>query len=96
VAVSRQGKKEQELVHRLRDQPDGAEKAVQPEHMIRRLRTFIGYREYPKHRMVCRYFIWDQAPLAEARRLVAHGMLQAAEHIFFLAYHELHDVVRDG
>jgi hypothetical protein len=28
-------------------------------------------------------------------RLVEHGIVEAAEDIFFLAFHELHDVVRD-
>ena len=38
--------------------------------MIDRVRTFIGYREYPKYGMVSRYFIYKQALLEEAERLV--------------------------
>jgi pyruvate,water dikinase len=38
--------------------------------MIDRVRTFIGYREYPKYGMVSRYFVCKQALLAEAQRLV--------------------------
>jgi pyruvate,water dikinase len=30
------------------------------------VRTFIGYREYPKYRMVSRYFVYKQALLEEA------------------------------
>jgi rifampicin phosphotransferase len=46
--------------------------------------------------MVCRYFIYEQTLLVdEARRLVEHGMFQAAEDICILAFHELHDVVRN-
>ena len=38
--------------------------------MIDRVRTFIGYREYPKYGMVSRYFVYKQALLEEAERLV--------------------------
>ena len=38
--------------------------------MIDRVRTFIGYREYPKYGMVSRYFVYKQALLEEADRLV--------------------------
>ena len=43
--------------------------------MIDRVRTFIGYREYPKYGIVRRYFIYKQALLAEAERLVRAGVL---------------------
>ena len=36
--------------------------------MIDRVRTFIGYREYPKYGMVSRYFVYKQALLEEAER----------------------------
>ena len=39
--------------------------------MIDRVRTFIGYREYPKYGMVNRYFVYKQALLGEAERLAA-------------------------
>src|SRR6059058_57821 len=38
--------KEQELLERLKQLPDGEQKAEETQRMIRRLRTFIGYREY--------------------------------------------------
>jgi len=38
--------------------------------MIDRVRTFIGYREYPKYGMISRYFVYKQALLEEAERLV--------------------------
>ena len=62
--------------------------------MIDRVRTFIGYREYPKYRMVSRYFIYKQALLREAERLVHAGVLRAPEDIFFLRFEELQEVVR--
>ena len=88
--------KEQELLERLRALPDGTEKAEQTKRMIDRLRTFIGYREYPKYGMVRRYFVYKQALLAEAERLVRDGVLRSVDDIFFLTFHELHDVVRTG
>lgn len=87
--------KAQELMGRLRALPDGAEKAEQAARMIRRLRTFIGYREYPKYGMVSRYFIYKRALLAEAERLVGENVLPVVDDIFFLTFNELHDVVRN-
>jgi pyruvate,water dikinase len=40
--------KERDLIARLRALPDGEQKADEVERMIHRLRTFSGYREYPK------------------------------------------------
>lgn len=88
--------KEQELLERLRALPDGTERAEQAKRMIDRLRTFIGYREYPKYGIVRRYFIYKQALLAEAERLVQDGVLRTVGDIFFLTFHELHGVVRTG
>jgi rifampicin phosphotransferase len=55
---------------------------------------FIGYREYPKYGMVSRYFVYKQALLEEAERLVQAGVLREEEDIFYLRFQELHDVVR--
>jgi pyruvate,water dikinase len=86
--------KEVELLTRLRALPDGDRKADEAKRMIDRIRTFIGYREYPKYHMISRYFVYKQALLAEAERLVHAGVLRDREDIFFLAFSELHDVVR--
>ena len=86
--------KEQELLERLRALPDGEQKADETKRMIDRLRTFIGYREHPKYGIVCRYFLYKQALLEEAERLVRAHVLRATDDIFFLTFHELHDVVR--
>ena len=88
--------KEQELLERVRALPDGPTKAAEVKLMIDRVRTFIGYREYPKYGKVCREFVYRQALLEEAGRLVEAGVLRAADDIFFLRFHELHDVVRTG
>ena len=87
-------KKEQELLERLRLLPDGDRKAEEAKRMIDRVRTFSGYREYPKYGMVSRYFVYKQALLDEAERLVQAGVLPEQEDIFFLTFQELHDVVR--
>jgi pyruvate,water dikinase len=87
-------KKEQELLERLRDLPDGERKAAETKRMIDRVRTFMGYREYPKYGMVSRYFVYKQGLLREAERLVRTGVLREKDDIFFLTFAELHDVVR--
>jgi pyruvate,water dikinase len=86
--------KERDLLERLRALPDGEQKAQEVKRMIDRVRTFIGYREYPKYGMVSRYFVYKQALLEEAERLVQAHVLREKEDIFYLTFQELHDVVR--
>jgi pyruvate,water dikinase len=86
--------KEQELLTRLRALPDGEEKADEAKRMIDRIRTFSGYREYPKYHMISRYFIYKQALLNDAERLVKDGVLSEKDDIFYLTFAELQDVVR--
>ena len=86
--------KEQELLERLRALPGGEHKADDTKRMIDRVRTFIGYREYPKYGMVSRYFVYKQALLEEAERLAQAHVLGAKDDIFYLTFQELHDVVR--
>jgi pyruvate,water dikinase len=86
--------KERELLQRLRALPDGDAKAEQTQRKIDVVRTFIGYREYPKYGMVSRYFVYKQALLDEAGRLVGAGVLRDREDIFYLTFDELDDVVR--
>ena len=62
--------------------------------MIDRVRTFAGYREYPKYGMISRYFVYKQALLEEAERLVQARVLREQEDIFYLTFQELQDVVR--
>ncbi len=86
--------KEQELLERLRALPGGERKAEEAKRMIDRVRTFIGYREYPKYAIVSRYFVYKRALLREAERLVQAGVLRETEDIFHLTFQELGDVVR--
>jgi pyruvate,water dikinase len=62
--------------------------------MIDRVRTFIGYREYPKYAIISRYLIYKQALLEEAERLVQAHLLADREDIFYLTFQELDQVVR--
>ena len=87
-------RKEQDVLERVRALPDGAQKAEETKRNIDRVRTFIGYREYPKYGMVRRYFVYKQALLEEAGRLVRAHVLREKEDIFYLMLHELCDVVR--
>ncbi|MEU0051353.1 rifamycin-inactivating phosphotransferase [Streptomyces sp. NPDC006309] len=86
--------KEQDVLSRLRALPDGDRKADETKRMIDRVRTFIGYREYPKYDVVSRYFLYKQALLGEAERLVRAGVVPEEEDVFYLTFQEFHDVVR--
>jgi len=84
----------QSLLDRLRQLPDGEQKASEARRMIDRLRNFIGYREYPKYAIVNRYFVYKLALLREAERLVQAGVIDDAEDIHYLTFDELREVVR--
>ena len=86
--------KEQEVLERLRALPDGEQKAEETKRMIDRVRTFIGYREYPKYAIISRYFVYKQALMREAERLVRANVIREKEDIFYLTFQELHDVAR--
>ncbi|WP_018759206.1 phosphoenolpyruvate synthase [Paenibacillus terrigena] len=87
-------KKEQGLLDRLKQLPDGEQKAKDTKRMIDLIRNFIGYREYPKYGMVNRYFVYKQALLKEAEQLVQAGVIHEKEDIYDLTFEELHEVVR--
>jgi rifampicin phosphotransferase len=87
-------KKEQELLDRLKQLPDGEQKAKETKRMISLIRNFIGYREYPKYGMVHRYFVYKQALLKEAEQLVQANVIYEKEDIYHLTFEELREVVR--
>ncbi len=87
-------RKKRELLDRLRQLPDGEQKAEETQRMISLIRNFIGYREYPKYGMVSRYFIYKQALLKEAGQLVQAGVIPSKEDIYYLTFEELREVVR--
>lgn len=86
-------KKEQALLARLKQLPDGEQKAEETKRMIRLIRNFIGYREYPKYGIVSRYFVYKQALLKEAEQLVLANVIHEKEDIYYLTFQELHEVV---
>ncbi|MBY0012069.1 phosphoenolpyruvate synthase [Paenibacillus typhae] len=85
--------KERELLGRLEQLPDGVQKAAETKRVIRLLRGFIGYREYPKYGMISRYYIYKQALLREAGLLVEAGFIEHPEDIYYLAFEELREAV---
>ncbi len=92
--LQRAREKEQEVLERLRVLPDGEHKAAETRRMIDRVRTFIGYREYPKYGIVSRSFVYKRALMDEADRLVQADVIPEREDVFYLTFQELHDVVR--
>ncbi|MBD2165426.1 phosphoenolpyruvate synthase [Calothrix membranacea FACHB-236] len=86
-------KKEQELLERLKQLPDGEQKAEETKRMIRLIRNFIGYREYPKYGIVNRYFVYKKALLKEAEQLVQANVIHEKEDIYYLTFEELRLVV---
>ena len=86
--------KEASLLEQLRSLPDGVQRAAETKRMIDRVRTFAGYREYPKYGMISRYFVYKQALLQEAERLVEKDIIQAKEDVFYLTMPEFAETVR--
>ncbi|WHY69785.1 phosphoenolpyruvate synthase [Neobacillus sp. SuZ13] len=86
--------KEKELLDRLKQLPDGEQKAKETKRMIDRIRNFIGYREYPKYGMINRYFVYKQALLKEAEQLVNSGIIHEKEDIYYLTFEEFREAVR--
>jgi phosphoenolpyruvate synthase/pyruvate phosphate dikinase len=85
--------KEQELLDRLKQLPNGEQKANETKRIIRLMRSFIGYREYPKYAMVNRYFVYKQALLKEAEQLVRANVIHEKEDIYYLTFEELREVI---
>ncbi|MBD3557593.1 phosphoenolpyruvate synthase [Planktothrix sp. FACHB-1355] len=85
--------KEQELLARLKQLPDGEQKAKETKRMIRLVRNFIGYREYPKYSMINRYFVYKQALLKEAEQFVQANVIHEKEDIYYLTFEECSEVV---
>jgi pyruvate,water dikinase len=86
-------KKEQEVLERLKQLPNGEQKAEETKQQISLLRNFIGYREYPKYGIVNRYFVYKQALLKEAEQLVQAGVIHEKEDIYYLTFDEFREVV---
>ena len=81
-------------MERVRALPDGERKAGETTPMIERVRTFIGYREYPKYGMITRYRHLQAGPPGRGR--APPGDRCASREGGHLPSHvpELSDVVR--
>ncbi len=88
--------KEQEILHRLKQLPDGEQKAKETKRMIGVIRNFIGFREYPKYGKINRYFVYRQALLKEAEKLVQANVIPDKEDVFYLTFEEFREAVSTG
>jgi len=86
--------KEQELLARIRQLPDGEQKAAETKQMIDLIRNYSGYREYPKYNWMNYYAIYRQALLKEADQLAKTGVIHDKDDIYYLSFEELREVVR--
>jgi pyruvate,water dikinase len=86
--------KERTLLERIKQLPDGDQKAKETKTMIDLIRTFAGYREYPKYGIVSRLFVYKQALLEEAEKLVQARIIMNKEEVYYLTFEELRELVR--
>lgn len=87
--------KEQELLERLQQLPDGGQKAAATKRVIDLLRNLIGYREYPKYHIVSRYFVYKQALQKVAAELVQAKVLREPTDVDYLTFDELCAVIQN-
>ena len=80
--------KEQELLHRLKQLPDGEQKAEETKRMIGLVRNFIGFREYPKYAIVSRLLVYKQSLLKAAEKLT-----DEKEDLYYLTFEEFRAAV---
>lgn len=88
-------KKEQEILTRLKQLPNGEQKAKDTKQMIALIRNYMGYREYPKYSIVSRYFVYKKALLKIAEDLVQAKVITESSAIYYLSFEELQEVVRN-
>lgn len=82
-------RKAAEVLARIAQLPDGAQRVAETKRNLDRLRAFSGYREFPKFGLVSRFFLYKQALLREARALVGEGALQHEDELFLLTLDEV-------
>lgn len=84
------------LLGRLEKLPGGRPKVRSTKKKIRVMRNLIGYREYPKYSFIQRYWVYKQALIKEAAKLVQKGVIREKEDIYYLSFEELRETVRTG
>lgn len=92
--LKRAQEKAEEVMQRLQTLPDGAQKVEETRQHLAILRTYMGFREFPKFGMIQRYGIYKRAILQEASRLVGEGVVGDVEACYFLTLPELREVLR--
>ncbi|MBI9109340.1 MAG: phosphoenolpyruvate synthase [Spirochaetales bacterium] len=85
-----------ELAGKVKKLPGGRKKAERVRRIAGLIRNYIGYREYPKFSYMKRYFIYKQAMLKEAARLLDKGIIKELEDVYYLYFDELKEVVNTG
>lgn len=85
--------KEKELLDRLALLPESEQKISETKEMISLLRNFAGYREYPKYGIVSRFYIYKEALMKEAKKLLQAGVINEKSDIYYLTFEELKEVV---
>lgn len=85
-----------EIISRLEQLPGGRAKAEKVKRQISVLRNFIGYREYSKHALLQRYWLYKIALLKEAEKLTQNGTIRENEDIHYLSFEELRQAVKTG
>ena len=86
-------KRIEELISKVEQLPRGKKKAKKIRHMASLIRNYIGYREYPKFSYMKRYYIYKEAMLKEAKKLIQKGSINEVEDIYYLYFDELRAIV---
>ncbi|MFD2583162.1 phosphoenolpyruvate synthase [Pedobacter vanadiisoli] len=86
-------KKEKELLNKLALLPEAEQKIGETKEIISLLRNFAGYREYPKYAIVSRFYVYKQALIKEAEKLLEAGVIDEKETVYYLTFNELKQLV---
>ncbi len=84
------------IISRIAQLPGGRAKAKKVKRQISVLRNFIGYREYSKHALLQRYWLYKIALLNEAEKLMQNGVIRENGDIYYLSFEELREAVKTG
>ena len=81
------------LLDRLRETPGGPFKVKRMQRLIKVYRSLIGIREHPKYLIVQNLDIIKQVIMEEADQLVANGILEHPEDVFWFSLHEIKEMI---
>jgi len=82
-----------ELISKVEKLPRGKKKANKIRRIASLIRNYIGFREYPKFSYMIRYYIYKEAMLKEAKKLIQNGCINELEDIYYLYFDELRAIV---